>query len=291
MERSCHVVQTMRILIFSVSTFLSPYPQALSTKIAIPSVCYEEPDTGLTLEADHVVSLLKNTSRAEQLLALERDQVQKYANILDAVRYFIRRMSRLILTLKPVSRREISVQSAANPVFEVLEEALWCTWRPSVVVYSRGLIRWVRRVRINAIRQGWLRQCIPGGVKRTPCCGENSLYNQWDGRSPKDAQSAWSSASVLKRLLTSRIKLLAREVVGWKWLRHENILPFVGVTPELGIISDFMEDGNIMQFITNHPLHNRLHLVSNPGHDAVSWHNCSYLAHGRGVWIGIFAQS
>ena len=67
-------------------------------------------------------------------------------------------------------------------------------------------------------------------------------------------------------LLRLRFKLLAREVVGWKWLRHENILPFVGVTPELAIVSDLMERGNIMEFIENHPRHNRFHLVSNPGH-------------------------
>lgn len=58
-----------------------------------------------------------------------------------------------------------------------------------------------------------------------------------------------------------RSKSLAREVVGWKWLQHENILPFVGVTPELAIISDLMEHGNVMEFITSHPCHNRLHLV------------------------------
>ena len=58
-------------------------------------------------------------------------------------------------------------------------------------------------------------------------------------------------------------KLLAREVVGWKWLRHGNILPFVGVTPDLAIVSDLMEHGNIMEFIAKNPHHNRLHLVSN----------------------------
>jgi len=63
--------------------------------------------------------------------------------------------------------------------------------------------------------------------------------------------------------LTLGLKLLAREVVGWKWLQHDNILPFVGVTPELAIVSDLMEHGNIMEFINNHPHHNRLHLVSN----------------------------
>ena len=57
-------------------------------------------------------------------------------------------------------------------------------------------------------------------------------------------------------------KLLAREVIAWKWLRHENILPFVGVTRELAMVSDFMENGNIMMFIAEHPRYNRLNLVS-----------------------------
>ena len=67
---------------------------------------------------------------------------------------------------------------------------------------------------------------------------------------------------MLEELLTQRFKLLAREVVGWKWLHHENVLPFVGVTPELAIVSEFTENGNIMEFIANYPRHNRLHLVS-----------------------------
>jgi len=63
-------------------------------------------------------------------------------------------------------------------------------------------------------------------------------------------------------LLTWGFKLLAREVIGWRWLQHENILSFVGVTPDLAIVSDLMEHGNAMEFIANNPRHNRLHLVS-----------------------------
>ena len=60
-------------------------------------------------------------------------------------------------------------------------------------------------------------------------------------------------------------QLLVKEVVGWKWLRHDNILPFLGVSlesPLLSIISDRMENGSIMNFIKLHPNFNRLLLVS-----------------------------
>jgi len=57
--------------------------------------------------------------------------------------------------------------------------------------------------------------------------------------------------------------LLAREVVGWKWLQHENILPFLGVmfAPSISIVSPRMENGNIMDFIKVHPSYNRLDLL------------------------------
>lgn len=65
--------------------------------------------------------------------------------------------------------------------------------------------------------------------------------------------------------LTSGPKLFVKEVVGWKWHRHENILPFVGVSskpPLFSIVSERMENGNIMNFIKEYPNHNRLRLVS-----------------------------
>ena len=56
----------------------------------------------------------------------------------------------------------------------------------------------------------------------------------------------------------------AKEVVGWKWLRHENILPFVGVTsipPPFSMVSAWMENGNIMSFIKVTPDQNPFTLV------------------------------
>jgi len=69
--------------------------------------------------------------------------------------------------------------------------------------------------------------------------------------------------SYLSFILDSQI--LIKEAVGWKWLRHDNIVPFVGVlleSPHFSIISDRMENGNIMEFIRAHPNHDRLRLVS-----------------------------
>ena len=51
---------------------------------------------GLSIGVDRVVSLLKDKSGVGQILHLKRDEAQEYANILDAVRYFITRVTSLI---------------------------------------------------------------------------------------------------------------------------------------------------------------------------------------------------
>jgi len=68
-----------------------------------------------------------------------------------------------------------------------------------------------------------------------------------------------------KRLLILHLQLLVKEVVGWKWLRHENILPFIGVMfapSPISIASELMDNGNIMDFIKANKDYNRLRLVS-----------------------------
>ena len=74
-----------------------------------------------------------------------------------------------------------------------------------------------------------------------------------------------SDMKTFEQLITRESKLLAKEVTGWKWLQHDNILPFLGVVlepPRFSIISERMENGNVMDFIKAHPHHNRLQLVS-----------------------------
>ena len=56
----------------------------------------------------------------------------------------------------------------------------------------------------------------------------------------------------LCNLLRLHFQRFVKEVVGWKWLQHENILPFVGVTsipPPFSMVSVWMENGNIMSFL------------------------------------------
>ena len=51
----------------------------------------------------------------------------------------------------------------------------------------------------------------------------------------------------------------------WKTLQHPNILPLIGVImseTQFAMVSDWMADGNINDFVKAHPDANRLELVS-----------------------------
>jgi len=57
---------------------------------------------------------------------------------------------------------------------------------------------------------------------------------------------------------------LFQEIVIWRRLSHPNVLPVLGVSPKLFplcVITEWMINGNIMEFTPEHPEVNRLHLV------------------------------
>ena len=57
---------------------------------------------------------------------------------------------------------------------------------------------------------------------------------------------------------------LFQEIVIWRRLSHPNILPMLGVSPKLFplcVITEWMVDGNIMDFTSKNPEVNRLRLV------------------------------
>ena len=50
----------------------------------------------------------------------------------------------------------------------------------------------------------------------------------------------------------------------WKTLRHPNVLPLIGVTmteTQFAMVSEWMESGNINDFVKKHPDADRLGLV------------------------------
>ena len=57
---------------------------------------------------------------------------------------------------------------------------------------------------------------------------------------------------------------LFQETVVWKRLSHPNVLPVLGVSPKLFplcVITEWMIDGNILDFASTYPKANRLRLV------------------------------
>ena len=55
-----------------------------------------------------------------------------------------------------------------------------------------------------------------------------------------------------------------KEVVAWKAFQHPNVLPLIGATiseDKFAMVSDWMANGNIRDFVKAHPDANRLELV------------------------------
>ena len=64
---------------------------------------------------------------------------------------------------------------------------------------------------------------------------------------------------------------LCREVLIWKRLSHPNVLPLLGVSVSenprhFRIVSEWMANGNVMEYIKSNPEANRLRLVSPATH-------------------------
>lgn len=57
-----------------------------------------------------------------------------------------------------------------------------------------------------------------------------------------------------------------KEVVAWKFLQHRNVLPFIGVVSDnrFAMVSDWMKNGSINEFVKAHPEVDRFTLVGPP---------------------------
>ena len=57
---------------------------------------------------------------------------------------------------------------------------------------------------------------------------------------------------------------LFQEIVVWRRLSHPNVLPVLGISPKLFplcVVTEWMINGNIVDFVFNNPEINCLHLV------------------------------
>lgn len=73
-----------------------------------------------------------------------------------------------------------------------------------------------------------------------------------------------STRADLPQVSTGLLQRLYREAVAWKHLQHPNILPLLGVTTlggQFAMVSEWMEDGNINEFIQKNPDADRTELV------------------------------
>ena len=64
--------------------------------------------------------------------------------------------------------------------------------------------------------------------------------------------------------LPNIVQRFCKEVVTWKTLRHPNVLPLIGVTmteTQFEMVSEWMANGNINDFVKAHPDVDRLGLV------------------------------
>jgi hypothetical protein len=64
--------------------------------------------------------------------------------------------------------------------------------------------------------------------------------------------------------MNERVQIFCREGVAWKHLRHPNVLPLLGVTVgehRFAMVSEWMEHGNIVEFVGKDKHANRTEFV------------------------------
>ena len=94
--------------------------------------------------------------------------------------------------------------------------------------------------------------------------------------------------------LTAIVQRFCKEVIRWKALNHQNVLQLLGVTMGEGqfvMVSEWMENGNINEYIRSHADADLFKLVSPRSHrQAVTFANDLPTAQRRRQGAGIYAR-
>ena len=127
---------------------------------------------------------------------------------------------------------------------------------PKVHAHPR-LFEWFLGSRTRGVRQ-----CIAGYIPRASGGhqGRAHLLDGCPGRHPQRKSSTFTITPVWM----NGLQRFCGEAVAWKHLRHPNVLPLLGVTVSerrFAMVSEWMEYGNINEFIEKDKRVNRAELV------------------------------
>jgi len=131
-------------------------------------------------------------------------------------------------------------------------------YHPHLVYSSRGVhTRWAN------LLPWWVRGRERWGILGTPRGHQVSQDERGGFR--QDLQGISGRPHALLPL--SFCPRLCREIIGWKHLSHPKILPLLGVSMSTNphcfrILTEWMPNGNVMQYTRSNPEANRLRLVS-----------------------------
>ena len=90
-----------------------------------------------------------------------------------------------------------------------------------------------------------------------------TMYSQ-DALKKKIGVGCWLCHLFMRQCADTPMQRLCREVVTWKFLHHPNVLPLMGVTMvgrRFEMVSKWMENGNVNEFLEKNPGADRLKLV------------------------------
>ena len=120
------------------------------------------------------------------------------------------------------------------------------------------------------VLQGWVRRCLEGPISRPGGWNqgvEDMRYERLGEGCTRESSEVLSIPMYSLTHYRQPVQGFCKEFVTWKAPRHPNVLPLIGVMmaeDRFAMVSEWMTNGNINQFVTAHRDVNRFELVSPP---------------------------
>ena len=168
--------------------------------------------------------------------------------------------------LSPPRSGRVTVTPHGEPelkeeVFQGATQNITNAWRPAQVI----LPTWSDTKRHHSLRFGWIHGYLGRPAGWEP--GVHQSYSDRDcGESGKDQTGVWQFLVLTRGWAQPDPNQRSyREIIAWKYVSHPNVLPFLGVSQSLlsfCIITPWLRNGNIGEYVQKHREANRLRLVS-----------------------------